>query len=244
MAGVQPGLTTDVSYVLDGPVDRQPQVGEKLPLRDALKEFGPTRIIGRVLGPDGTPLPDVAIRVAVPATDMRDVYVGSGHRIFNAQTETDGRYEIQLPETTRSASVDAMLPGYRSASGTLQGGGDIRNCRFPRIRTADASFVLQGPTLYVRGVVTDETGARLSGAKVVAIERHEDSYGYISVSRTDEAGEFEIFDYDLSPSTEDGEKAKGEIIISHDNYQKTVIKDVYSTARNGQATLKIVLTHE
>lgn len=240
MAVLQPGQTADVSYVLDGsPLQFLPPV--ELP---SLQDDDPRRIVGRVLGLAGKPLPNVAIRVAVPATDMRQVHEGSGQRIFKARTKEDGTYEIQLPKTTRSASVDAMTPGYRSASGAILAGGDIRNCRFRRGGTAHASFALQGPALYVRGVVTDETGAPVSGAKVVAMECHTGSEGYISVGQTNEAGEFEVFDYGLSPLILDDEKGRGEIAISHDNYEEQVIRDVYSQAKDGQVTLKVVLSRK
>lgn len=82
----------------------------------------------------------------------------------------------------------------------------------------------------------------MSGARVVATEWHTGSYGYIAVGQTNEAGEFEVFDYGLSPSTIDDEKGRGEIAISHDNYEEQVIRDVYSQAKDGQVTLKVVLS--
>ena len=235
--------TTGVSYVLESDIIHPHSVDEPI------RAKGQARIAGHVINHKDEPLSNVAIRVATPATDMRDVHAGSGHTQFHATTGEDGRYELPVPVGAKTASVDAMKPGYASASGALQSGGDIRNCNLTPGGTCFASFVLRGPTLFVSGVVTEETGNPVVGASVVALDRTDNSYGYIAVNATNSNGEFEIFDYELYPMewTDDEtiadswESGRGEVTITHVGYNECVIEDVYAIAEDGRAVIKVVL---
>ena len=139
-------------------------------------------LTGRAVDQRGEPLADTLVRVAIPAVDVRHVFPGSGHTTVEARTGKDGRYKIQLPlKSATTVSFDALKPGFRSSSGTLQSGGDRIVRKVDRGTTAHASFVLES-ALYVAGVVVDEKDVPVPGVRVVATDWQTNSHGYIAVT--------------------------------------------------------------
>lgn len=197
----------------------------------------PAKVAGRIIDTHGQPLKGALVRVAVPATDMRNVYPGSGDTLFEGQTGKDGRYEIQvLLNGYTSVSVDAMTPGFHSGYGK----GNFREAKASAGKTAHASFVLER-ALYVTGATIDEKGVPVPQVKVTAISRQRNSYGYISVTSSLSDGSFELFDYPLQPWGPPDDVVKGEIEFEHPDYGCRIIKDVYALSQEERESLQIVL---
>ena len=118
----------------------------------------PVTVVGRITDKAGNPLAETLVRVATPEADMRFVYPGSGHRVFEVKTDEHGRYEVKVAlNGATSLAVDAMKRGYRSAAGTFWSGGERRSASVKPGETFEASFVLP-ESLYVAGTVVNESG--------------------------------------------------------------------------------------
>ena len=134
-------------------------------------EIGPV-VAGRVTDAAGEPLAGVLVKVAAPAEDMRFAFYQAGFKAFEAGTDKDGKYRLELPPGIKAttASVDAMKPGYRSLAGTLMQGGDNRVVDISAGTVAQASFSLE-PACYVKGIVVDEQGKPIAGLQHHAAEQ-------------------------------------------------------------------------
>ncbi|MFN8710795.1 MAG: M56 family metallopeptidase, partial [Planctomyces sp.] len=88
-------------------------------------------VTGTVTDTDGVPLAKAAVRVVIPAVDLR-MYDIRRSALQNASREvlghTDdlGKYSLQVPAITEqtTASIDILHPGHRRLSGTYRSGGD------------------------------------------------------------------------------------------------------------------------
>ncbi len=184
----------------------------------------------------GLPLSNVLVRVAAPATDMRSVRRANPN-IHEVRTDGDGRFTIQVPPAA-TISLDAILPGYGSASGTLMSGSRLNPSRRPFSASEPQEFALKlTPALYVAGVVVDEEGRPFPGAEVEATLQMKSGYGSVKFAETDDDGRFEIFDFPLK--RREGER--GRLTFGHPNMLRSVVGDVYPLRETERKTLRVVL---
>jgi hypothetical protein len=134
-------------------------------------------IEGRVLGPDGAPLPDVAVRLSEAATDDLS---GRSFEATTATTLTDARgsfaFDFVRRQDGKPFRLDAIDPasGARGwAAGSIRQNGDLVH--------VDVALLGRGT---VRGVVVDATGARVAGT-IVRCSSSVDSYRSSQFSAAD-----------------------------------------------------------
>lgn len=200
------------------------------------------KIVGQVTGKDGKPLARALIRAAIPAADMRFVQLGGKNKTFETTAGDDGRYALDVPvrNGATTASIDAMAPGYRRLSGTLRSGGDARQLTISPGSVVESSFVLE-PALYVKGIVLDERGKPIAGVEIDANGDTSRSSGGIERTASRPDGSFEVFNYPLQPSQEDGETEKGVIGFFLPEYVRNSIKDIYALSDDQRNSLRVVL---
>ncbi len=199
-------------------------------------------VAGRITSDSGDPLAGVLVKIAIPASDMRFVFPGSGHKTLEAKTDEDGQYKIELPKdaNTTKVSVDAMKPGYRTLAGTLMAGGENREVEVKPGVVAQASFELK-PALYLKAHVVDENGEPISDAQIHAGTAFARSSGGIQITASVADGSFEIFNYPVEPFAERNDKSKGLIHIEHHHYLPQRVDDVYALLPEQRDGLRIVL---
>jgi hypothetical protein len=204
-------------------------------------------VTGRILNQSGEGIPGALVRVAVPASDMRRVFPGSGHKTIDGRTSNDGVYKIRIPmNAATTISVDAMKPGYGSASGTFRSGGEIRNLSVIPGSKPAASFILK-PALYVAGIIVDEKGEPVSDVGVSALMRDRNSYSDIEQVVSQGSGAFELFDFPLQAdanrrSNGDDKASQGELGFRHPDYSRQLIQDIYKLTPEQQTSLRVVLS--
>lgn len=234
---LSPGQETFQACVLEKKVDVPVADDEETKLSLAT-------LSGRVVDTHGEPLPSTLVRAVASAIDMRHVHPGSGHKVFETRTGEDGRYEMQVPVTVpkQRVSIDAMKPGYRSASGTFKYGGHSKTITVFPATSGHASFILPR-ALYVSGRVVDDDGKPIAGVEITAAEKSSASVGYITVVTTPIGGTFEIFDYPLTRSQYANPMVeRGEIEFIHPHFVRRAIADVYALPKEERADLQIVLS--
>ena len=134
-------------------------------------------IEGRVLGPDGAPLPEVTVRLSEAATDDLS---GRSFEATTATTRTDARgsfaFDFVRRQDGKPFRLDAFDPATGSkgwAAGSIRQNGDLVH--------VDVALLGRGT---VRGVVVDGTGARIAGA-IVRCSSSVDSYRSSQFSAAD-----------------------------------------------------------
>lgn len=202
----------------------------------------PAVLHGRITNEAGTPLSDVRVRVAIPATDMRFIDENTASKQRETISDAQGRYRLELPEITKrtKVSIDAMKPGYRRLVGTLMAGGDVTNVDVVPGGATEASLVLKA-ALYVSGVVVDEQGRPIPGVRICALASGGGASGGIETTASRRDGSFELFSYPLVPPTFRDEVTSGLVLFSHSDYLDSEINDIYTLAPNERETLPIVL---
>jgi serine/threonine protein kinase len=203
----------------------------------------PLRLVsGVVLAEDtGKPLANVFVRVAAPSVDMRKTRRG-GHKFYEGQTDREGRFKIQVPQA-ETLSLDAFLPGYESAAGTFRGGSSINDwtnlVEVPFASAQKLEFTLKlTRALFVAGEVKDENGRAFPVAEVEATVQFQGGYGYVSQTRTDANGRFEIFDFPLEP---DSTNTQGMLTFENPAMLRSVIDNVYQLTEAERKTMHITL---
>jgi protocatechuate 3,4-dioxygenase beta subunit len=197
---------------------------------------------GRVTNEAGAPLANVRVVVAIPAADMRFVDSTSPHQQRDAKSNTKGDYRLEVPGITKptTISIDAMKPGYRRLVGTIMSGGDPKSVEVAPGATAEASLVLK-PGLYVAGVVVDEEGKPISGAKIWANVAVGTAGGGVESTASSADGSFELFNYPVSPRVIQNELTRGFVGFSHPDHVDHAIRDIYALAPDQREALRIVL---
>lgn len=197
---------------------------------------GTVKALGRVVDENGTPIAGATIRVAVPAADMRLVYPGCGHRIVSGTTDAEGRYNLPVPlHGEKNIAVDAMKPGFQSASGPPMSGGDVHRGNVADGGTFEASFTLK-PGIYAAGTVVDELGKLIAGVHVRATIEDDTSSGWIGDAITDDRGQFEIFNF---PAAGDKDDERGVLVFRQAQFVPETIKDIYALAPAEQRHLSV-----
>src|SRR5262245_19371158 len=84
---------------LAGTFPSEPETSGRAVARDRQSDSAPSAILrGHVKNADGTPLPGVRIRIAVPAADMRFVDPTTSHRQLETKTDARGDYRLEILE--------------------------------------------------------------------------------------------------------------------------------------------------
>ncbi len=107
----------------------------------------------------GEPIKNALVRVAIPATDMRQVRVSTDRKIYETFTDSNGDFKLEfVPDNEEDVSVDVFAPGFRSAAGTFRSGPDDPKLRklqlygsFGRLRS-NLSISLPN-ALYISGII-------------------------------------------------------------------------------------------
>jgi 5-hydroxyisourate hydrolase-like protein (transthyretin family) len=148
-------------------------------------------IRGRVTGPDGAPAAGVRVTLAVDGPLPNGSMTGGQYA--EVATDSDGRYElVWLREGTYSvAAGGALLGGLLGGDGSDSLGRKVR--RDVRVQKGQVlegiDFDLDRPGS-IRGLVTDEGGAPVSGVAIFLRDAQGNVLDRISMVRTDSAGRF------------------------------------------------------
>jgi protocatechuate 3,4-dioxygenase beta subunit len=197
---------------------------------------------GRVTNEAGAPLGNVRVRVAVPGADMRFVDSTTPHQHLEAKSNTKGDYRLEIPGITKptTISIDAMKPGYRRLVGTLMSGGDAKSVEVAPGATAEASLILK-PALYVAGVVVDEEGKPIPGAKIWANLAFGTAGGGVESTASRSDGSFELFNFPVNPRVIQNELTRGFVGFSHPDCAYQGIENIYALTPDKRELLRIVL---
>lgn len=191
------------------------------------------------------PIAGALVRLASPAVDMRHIRKDPRqHKIFEGRTDEDGRFELTIPQSAaKSFTLDAFAKGYGSAAGTHQGGGlnvsdAWLNAAKHRSRRGYQLMLLPG--IHVAGVLRDEEGKPFAGATVEATERRTSSYGYVTFTRTDKDGRFEIFDFHPPEHFKDSE-TRGQLAFSHPDMLRSIVANVYALSAEDRERIDVTI---
>ncbi|MBM4103941.1 MAG: hypothetical protein FJ263_07805 [Planctomycetes bacterium] len=202
---------------------------------------------GRVIDEDTEkPIPNALVRVAIPATDMRNLRKPSEHKILETRTDSDGSFHIALPyQKGQFVSVDVLAAGFSTAAGTYRSGGnpllgrivmDTDMKKWPMSVNEPLDIPLS-KSLFVRGRVVDEQKNPIAGVTVNGQMRIDNGYSCIASTKTDANGRFEIFDFPLVKEANE----KGELIFIHPQFEKVEFGDLYQLSTDKTSSLEIVL---
>jgi hypothetical protein len=204
---------------------------------------GATAVLrGRVRDEGGEPLAGVRVRVAIPATEMRFAIRDNDHKQFEAISGDNGEYRLEIPGITMptTISVDVMKPGYRRLSGTLMHGGDAPRPEVAPGVATETNLDLF-PALYFKGIVVDEKGKPIPSVEIAANANTSVASGGVERTMSNQAGEFELFNYPDKPFRLGNEVAKGGITFFHPDFVSRTIDDVYSLAENERSAMRVEL---
>ena len=203
---------------------------------------GAALLRGRVTSKAGVPLVDARVRVAVPAADLRADDLGTNHRVFEARTDAEGRYLVDLGGITAptSASIDAMAPGFRRLVGTFRAGGDAREVQIKPGATIEADLALE-PARHYAGVVVDEEGRPIAGAQILSSIQSARSTGFIERTSSGPDGAFDLYCYPFKLTQRLDEPCRGVVTFSHPDYQEAKVDDVDRVEPGRRGNLRIVM---
>lgn len=201
-----------------------------------------TALVGHVSDGAGAALPDVRLHVAMLAGDMPDLSLPLQVEL-NAKSNSKGDYRLELPAVKKptTVSIVAIKPRYLRFSSTLSSRGPTDPPVVAPGVVTQYSIVLES-ALYVAGVVTDQKGSPIPGARIAADTVVANPVGDIEKTETHKDGSFELFNYPLNPVQGDGVTFKGTVLFSHPNYVEHTIDDVYALVPKQRQSLRIVLT--
>ena len=205
---------------------------------------GQVTVTGKVVSEQtGEALVGALVRVAVPATDMRDMRQVRGsaqHTIYEGRTDQNGQFKVEIPlgENAADVSLDVFLPGYRSAAGTFRGGGDFRLAKVPVQPDQQMDFIIRLPSaLYIAGVVKDHNGRPFAGVQVESTMWFDRGSGGIARTSTDQNGRFEIFDYPVPAKKRKDER--GQLAFRVETAKTVTIKDIYKMTEEQLRSLDV-----
>lgn len=185
------------------------------------------------------PLAGALVRLALPVQDMRHVRAGPipGVTVLESRSDVGGRFELAIPDgaTGSKASLDVMLPGYRSLSGSHMAGGAREEVAIEPGSTSEVAFELPR-ALFVAGLVVDEQERPVADVEVTATAQMKRGYGYVTVTRTDAEGRFEVYDYEKRAGGD-----RGQLELRHPGFKVATVQDVYRLADAERRAQRIVL---
>ena len=210
-------------------------------------------VSGVVLDEDtGQPIANVLVRASSPEIDMRFLQ-GRPSGLYDARTDSDGRFTIELPYTLRMSknednpniSLNAFAPGYEEAARRMLPNGNWAFHDVPISADHTNQFTIElRPAFYVAGVVVDESGQPFSGASVGATLDEEKSKADVAFDFTDDSGRFEIFDFPLQPSAalHGSGPRRGQLTFLNSSKLTYVITDVYALSEAERTNLHVTLS--
>lgn len=206
---------------------------------------------GYVRDADGQPIANAAVTVATPTRDMRfsadatpsgtlDVIKGLmvQQRELTATTNDSGMYMVKVSELSfpTMASIDVAAPGFQRLSGTLMRGGDDRKVRLVPKGIVRENLTLQ-PAAYFRGIVADTDGKPVGNVFVGASMLIGRGVGGVEHTRTNELGEFEVFNFPL----ENVDGQVGSIGFEHPDYLPKRVPRIDKIDAEKRENIRVVL---
>ena len=201
-------------------------------------------LVGRVTDTDGKPLADAKVRVVVPTGNLRFSIDPSVHREFFAQTDTDGKYSVEVSgiDSESTASVDILHPGHRRLVGTLMSGGDPNEVTLSPGKQSEFDAKLPA-SLYFAGRVADEAGKPIEGVSVGSNLRSGTGSSGVERTSTDADGRFAV--YSLQAKHISGDEPFGETTVSigfaDDRYISTYLENLEDLDVDKRDQLKMEL---
>ncbi len=206
-------------------------------------EPGRAVLRGRVTNEAGEPLAEVRVRVAIPATDMRDVGPTTGNDLREARTDARGEYRLELVGVAKptKVSIDALKPGYHRLVRTIMVRVVPVIVEVTPGKVVEASIKLK-PAAYYRGVVVDEQGKPIAGVKVIAgLVLGRASSGVEGTASLAD-GSFELFNCPVKPfDLPGGGKSRTVVSFTHSEYIGLRLDDLDAIEPKDRDTMRVVL---
>lgn len=207
---------------------------------DVVVDEGKLTISGQVIDQDtDEPIVGALVRAAASRVDMRKMRVPHTEKLYETTTDKNGHFSIELSSNDAEfASIDVLAKGYQTIAGTFRSGGDIRYGFLPlkHYESRPHNIKLK-KALYVAGRVVDENGNSIKDVYVSGQMDAEKSLSFISETQTNNAGQFELFDF---PLIQDNDET-GKLVFIHPQYEKVIISDLYDRDENERSSYAIVL---
>jgi len=203
----------------------------------ALRSRSLAQVNGTVVAGDtGQPVANALIRLATPATDMRNTRGRneSGSEIFETHSDANGRFTIRFPANGRSFALDAFSPGFRTVAGTRSSGGDPQQGPIVKGQVWELDLRLHRAR-YVAGNVVDQEGRPRSGVEVSGRLVGNGTF-FIATTFTDAKGHFELFDYFLQPWHPE---QRGELVFTHPETVTQTVRNIYQMDDQSLASLTV-----
>jgi PDZ domain len=200
-----------------------------------------TGLVGHVSDAAGVPVPDVHLRVAMPASVIPVLSFPIELR-WDAMSNAKGDYCLELPAIKKptNVSIVAFRSGYLRFMSTLSSTGPPAPIVIVPGAVTHYAIVLE-PALRVAGVVTDQKGSPIGGVRIEGNTFAPTPLGDIDRTETDKDGAFGLFNYPLNPVQGDGETYKGAVLFCHPDYVDQQIDDLYALTPKQRQSLRIVL---
>ncbi len=205
-------------------------------------------ITGRVVSErTGKPLANVLVRAGLGADlDMRFVR-GMGTPLYETRTNEQGEYNLTIPlsqeKTPSVIKLDAMTPGYRSSAGVMGTGGDFASVTLIPRGTGSYNFKLK-EAIYLKGKIVDEAGIPIVGGHVGGQFKFNDGSSlYVATTKSDQSGQFELFDFPLNKPLLDNvaHNSVGVISVSDKDYCETRTGDIYKLKDTDRTQIRLTL---
>jgi len=204
----------------------------------SIKSF--VTISGQVIEEDtGKPIIGALVRIAVPATNMREVRVSTDHTLYKTNTNDKGNFNIELPlNDAKYISVDVLAQGFRTAAGTYRGGGDVLLYKIAVEPDKAINLSIKLPkALYIAGTVKDDNGKIISGVKIHGQMVNKKGYGNIATTESDKFGKFELFDFPVKKNFDEA----GVLLLKHQQFENVTISNLYEMSPDELSSIEIVM---
>jgi hypothetical protein len=195
---------------------------------------------GTVVAAEGEqPIPGALVKIAVPGTDMRHVRKEPFLKLYQALTDPQGAFSIELPiGNSDDISIDAFFPGFRSAAGTFCSGGDWSLHKMKVSPGVNVDVTIRLPkALYVAGVVRDKAGQPIANVDVHAGLHGPDRSAWIASTLTDSQGRFEVFDFPEKGNFDED----GYLAFRSDMFAEQRIDNIYDVKPAKRSSLVITM---
>jgi hypothetical protein len=188
----------------------------------------------------GRLIENAIVRVSSPALDMRGIR-DRREGIYEGRTDAYGRFGIEVAQSER-ISLNAFAPGYKEAAGSWWSFNSAYH-QVPFPTNGGPAFTIKlHPSLFVAGVVVDESGRPFAGARVEATLQFATGFAYLAWDETDTNGQFRIFEFPVDRDEIYGDaKTRGQATFEHPTMLKSIINDVYALSETERRNIRVTL---
>jgi bla regulator protein BlaR1 len=194
-----------------------------------------------VAGDTGEPIANALVRIAMPATDMRNIREGneSGSKLWDTRSDAKGHFTVRFPAKKGSFAIDVFSPGFRTVAGTYTSGGDFDLYRVPinKGQVREVNIRLRRAK-YVAGTVVDQAGKPKAGVRVSGRVVDGGTTAFIASTRTDSKGHFELFDFFLQPRHP---SERAQLVFTHPEAERCVVEGLYKMTDQALASLTVTM---